>query len=170
MRSILLAVLLLGPALTGCLDTSVFEDLRNDLEAEDEYEDRELLLEEVDFGPTGVADPDRSVEDEDDVSSQWNTTVQVPEGVRSVTVTFAINFTSPAEPTGTLADPREVRVYVQPSEGEERSISRSQGATVGFDFPTPDPGEWTLGLEARGNGTVTFTMNGVVPVDAPQTG
>lgn len=168
MRSLLAALLLLGPAFTGCLDTSVFEELRNDLEAEDEFENRVLLREEVAFTPAGVADPNKTFEDEDDASSEWNTSVQVPEGVRSVTVTFTINFTSPASPTGTLVDPRQVEVYVDPSEGEQRNLTRSQPATVGFDFPRPEPGEWTLGMQARGNGTVTFNVDAIVPVDAPR--
>lgn len=170
MRSLLAALLLVTSGLTGCVDGSFVEQLRNDLEAEDEYEDRSLLAEEVPFTPAGVVDPNNTYEDRSDVSSQWNETVLVHNGTRSLTVRFKINFSTPERPSPIPSDAPdgEVRVYVQgPSDdSQNRSLTRTKAATVGFDFRSPAEGEWTVGMEARGNGTVTFNVDAVVPVNA----
>lgn len=166
MRSALLALLLLGPAFTGCLDGSFLEQIRNDLDAEDEYEERNLLAEEVGFSPAGIVDPDKAIEDESDVSAAWNTTVTVPEGARDLTVLFSVAFATPEAPDELPVNPPdgEVRVYVLTPGGDERSLTRSEPAEAGFDFTGPAPGEWTVGMEARGNGTVTFTVDAIVPI------
>lgn len=170
MRSLLAAILLLAPAFTGCLDSGIVEELRNDLEAEDEHEERVLLSEEVRFTPADVLDPDRSYEDESDLSARWNETFTVPEGTRSVTSTFEIVLGMPDEPDGSPVNPPdgEVRVYIETSDGDERTLTRTEPASAGFDFPSPPSGEWTIGMEARGNGTVTFHVDAIVPVDAPE--
>ncbi|PSG96749.1 hypothetical protein BRD56_09000 [Thermoplasmatales archaeon SW_10_69_26] len=166
MRVRLVAVMVLASALTGCLDGSVVDQLRNDLEAQDEFEDRTLLLERVPFTPAGVADPNRTVEDESDVASQWNQSFRVPPDTRQVTVTFSIEFSNP-DPGGVVPEDSpegEVRTYVVTADGEERNLTRSQPAEAGFDFPTPTAGEWQVGMDARGNGTVTFDVHGLVPI------
>lgn len=166
MRSLLLAVLLLAPAATGCLDGSFLDQIRNDLEAEDENEERTLLSERVGFSPAGIVDPNKTVDGPEDVSTQWNQTVAVPEGTRSMTVLFNINFTSVPSPDPLPEDPPdgEVRVYVQKPDGEERSLTRTAPAQAGFDFTRPQSGDWTVGMDARGNGTVTFNVHAIVPV------
>lgn len=172
MRRVLLAVLLLTPATVGCLDGGVFEDLRKDLEARDEYEEQTLLVETVHFTPTGIADPNGSIQGPDDVSQRWNQTVTVPEGTRSVTVTFKINFTNPEAPGLLPEQPPdgEVRVYIDPpGPDNQRNLTRTKPATAGFDFPAPDAGPWQVGMNARGNGTVAFTLRAVVPI-VPQAG
>jgi hypothetical protein len=167
MRVRLVAVMVLASALTGCLDGSVVDQLRNDLEAQDEFEDRTLLLERVPFTPAGVADPNRTVEDESDVASQWNQSFRVPPDTRQVTVTFSIEFSNP-DPVGghdvgaDLALGAVLRHHA--ADGEERNLTRSQPAEAGFDFPTPTAGEWQVGMDARGNGTVTFDVHGLVPI------
>lgn len=169
MRRVLAAVLLLAPAFTGCLDGSVVGQLREDLEAQDEYEGRVLLLERVKFTPAGIADPNGTVEDESDVSSRWNQTFTVPEQTRSVTATFAIDFSSAGSDTLPDAGPDgEVRVYVEAADGDTRNLTRNEPAEAGFDFPNPSAGEWTVGMEARGNGSVTFNVDAIVPVNAPR--
>lgn len=168
MRSLSAALLLLASAFAGCLDGSFVERIRNDLEAEDAYEDRTLVLERVPFTPAGIVDPNKTIEDESDVSSQWNRSFDVPEDTRRVTVTFDIELSTP-DPSGALPDegPKgEVRAYVQTADGEERNLTRSEPATAGFDFPSPTAGGWTVGMEARGNGTVTFDVHALAPVDA----
>jgi hypothetical protein len=169
MRHVLAAVLLLVPAVAGCLDGSPLNDIRNDLEAEDEYEERELLAERVDFSPTGIPDSADSIADPSDVSDRWNGTVTVPPDTRSMTVRFAINFTSVDEPDGSPVDPPdgEVRVFVDaPSDDADRSLNRTESAQAGFDFTSPEAGEWTVGLEARGEGTVTFNVDAIVPIQS----
>lgn len=170
MRNLLVALLLLAPASAGCLDGSFLEQIRNDLEAEDEFEDRQLLSEEVAFSPTGIADPNKTVEDESDVGSEWNTTVAVPQGTRSLTVVFQIAFeNSDASEEVPINPPDgEVRVYIQSPDGErERSVTHTQPAQAGFDFNSPQPGGWVVGMEARGSGTVTFNVDAIVPANPP---
>lgn len=174
MRSLLAALLLVSSGMTGCLDGSFFEQIRNDLEAEDEYEERSLLSERVPFSPAGVLDPDNPIDDPSDASQRWNGTALVPNGTRSLTVTFQINFSSPEQPEQFPSDvpDGEVRVYVEGpgEESEQRSLTRTKAASVGFDFRSPAEGEWIVGMEARGNGTVVFNVNGIVPVEAPASG
>lgn len=166
MRSLVLAVLLIAPAFAGCVNGSFVDRIRNDLEAEDEHEERTLLSEEVGFSPVGIADPNKTADGPEDASTQWNETVPVPEGTRSLTVLFAINFSTPSSPDPVPTNPPdgEVRVYVKMPSGEERSLTRSEPAQAGFDFTNPDPGGWTVGMDARGNGTVTFNVHAIVPV------
>lgn len=170
MRRVLLAGLLVTTAFTGCLSPDAVENLRDDLEAKDEFVDRALLVEEVEFSPAGIADPNKSLEGPGDASHTWNGTFEVPEDTRQLTVRFQIEFTSP-DPSGPLpTNPPDgdVRVYVEgpPGSDERRNITRSESATAGFDFSSPDSGEWTVGMEARGNGTVAFNVHGLVPRNA----
>lgn len=170
MRRVLLAVLLVTPASVGCLDSGIIDDLRNDLEAEDKFERRVFLDEQVPFTPAGIADPDATVDSPDDVSTRWNETIRVPDGTRSLTVKFRINFTNP-DPSGPLPQnppDGQVEVFVEGPEGSNvsRSLTRTESANAGFDFNTPSEGEWTVGMRARGNGTVAFNVHGVVPVEA----
>lgn len=170
MRRVLLACLLVTTAFTGCLSQNTVENLRDDLEAKDEFVDRALLVEEVEFTPAGVADPNKSLDGPEDASQTWNETFEVPDRTRQVTVRFQIEFTQP-DPTGPLpANPPdgEVRVYVEgpPGSGERRNITRSESATAGFDFSSPQGGQWEIGMEARGNGTVAFNVHGLVARNA----
>lgn len=171
MRRVLLAAILLTPATAGCLDGGGFDfdGLRNDLEAKDEFEDRILLTEKVPFTPAGIATADDTPSGPDDVSSSWETSVAVPNGTRSLTVKFVINFTNPdvSEPLPVNPPDGEVNVYIEGPGGTERNLTRTESATAGFDFVSPQEGDWTLGLQARGNGTAQFTLRGIVPVGAP---
>lgn len=168
MRRLFVALLLLASAASGCLDGSFVDRIRNDLQAEEEFEDRSLMNEEIEFTPLDVVDPQNPPEDPTSIGTQWNGSVQVPPGARSLTVSFEIDFTTP-EPPGGLPAPsveNEVTVYVETADGEQRNLTRSEPATVGFDFSNPTAGEWTVGMTARGNGTVGFNVNAIVPVDA----
>lgn len=171
MRRVLASLLLVTSALAGCLDGSVFENLRNDLEAEDEFEDRTLLSQEVEFAPQDILDPEKTIEDESDVSAEWNGTIDVPERTRTLTVTFRINFSTtdefPQDPPGNPPD-GEVRLYVEgpPGSSVDRNLTYDKDATAGFDFSSPEAGAWTVGMEARGQGSVTFNVHGIVPVNA----
>jgi hypothetical protein len=169
MRRLLAAVLLVTSAFAGCLDGSVLEGLREDLEAEDEFEQRSLLDVEVPFSPAGIVDPDRSYEDERDASTQWNDTFAVPNGTRSMTVIFEIDFNGSEQQDDLPGNPPdgEVRVYLTSPDGEvDRNLTRNEPAQAGFDFTGPKAGDWTIGMDARGNGTVSFDVDATVPIQA----
>ncbi len=168
-RAGLLILLAMTLPLAGCVEGGV-DRIWNDLEAQPDYVEKSLYHDQHAFAPTGILDPQDPPEDPDDLSDREQVPVTVPEGTRSMTVIFDVNFSMPDTdevPIGNpLSQEGQITIYVQgPSEEENQTITYEQSARGGFDFNGPTPGEWTLAYEALGEGTVEWRVFATVPTD-----
>lgn len=170
-RALLVAALAGVLLMPGCVDSGTFDDLWTDLEAEPKYEERSLFNEQVDFSPSGTLDPDNPPSTTDDASHRWSENITIPEGTRSITVLFTVNFTKPGPSDGVLPENSpgpdgQIEIFVRgpDADNETQNVTYEEAARGGFDFNGPTAGDWTLGFEARGEGTVTFRVFGTVLV------
>lgn len=163
-----IAALLLIPT-TGCLDGASFDDLWTDLEAKDRFQERALFEDTVEFSPTGVTDSPGVPGGPEDVSDRWNATFDVPDGTRQLTVLFTVNFSTSDAQQPLPANPPDGSIFVytrgpNPT-NESQNLTVEEPIRAGFDFTNPTGGQWTVGYQARGQGTVSWTVLGLVPVE-----
>lgn len=163
LRALALALLLAAP-LSGCLSSGPFDDLWEDLDVEERFETREVVNETQTFSPAGLADPSiLPPESPEDVRDPYEATFELPAGTRSLQMVFFVNFTTPESPVPGVPQ-GEVTVFLQGPEGEERQNVTLQATAGGsFDVRRPNPGTWTYGFRALGNGEVGFHATAVVP-------
>lgn len=161
-----LATIILAP---GCLDSNTYEGLWDDLEAEDEYHEQSFLIETINFSVAGLADPMNPPGSEEDASDSWNETITLPNGTQSMTVLFQVNFSAsdlPDSPLPTNPPDGDISIYAQSPEGEQgQNTTLQENANLGFEFTNPNPGDWTIGFDARGEGTITFRVLATVPIN-----
>lgn len=166
-----LAALLVLP---GCLDSETYSGLWEDLEAKEKFQERSLYTETVEFGPQNAVDPNNPPTSPpgglEDVGDAWNTTIPVPDGTRRLTVLFTVNFSTSDTSSGPLpANPPDGDMFIYArgpnAQNESQNTTIEENAHLGFDFTDPSGGEWTLGYEARGQGTISWRVIGEVPVN-----
>lgn len=167
MRALVLAALLvLGPAFTGCLSQDDIGNLYDDLEVEDKFESRVLLSERTPFSPAGALEP-TVPNDTDEVGQSWTESFFVPNNTRRISVVFDVAFSTQEAPLPGTVPEGDARVHVESPDGSEnRSRTFTKTADVRFGFNQPDEGDWTAGFEARGNGSVAVKVTGIVPVNS----
>lgn len=169
-RALLVVALTLAMLMPGCLNGGSVESLWKDLEAKPKFQERSLFNDRVEFSPDGIADPDNPPEDQDDLGSRWSTNITIPEGTRTMTVLFTVNFSTSELPDAPLpggapdVPDGQVEIRVEGPGNESRNISYTEPTRGGFDFNGPTPGEWTLSLNAVGDGSVLFRVVGEVRV------
>lgn len=155
----------------GCLQGGL-DQLWTDLEAEPEYEERSLFHDQQEFSPAGILDPEDPPGDQDDLAHRWSTNISVPSGTKAMTVVFTVNFTSPEDegaPSQVSPDQEgQIRLYAEGPGGdnETQELTYESSAEGGFDFRGPSGGLWTVGFDARGEGTVDLRVFATVPTDA----
>lgn len=171
-RALFVAILVGMLLVPGCVDSETFDDVWTDLEAKPQYQERTLFNTQVEFSADGTVDPSSPPGGSEDIGDRWTTNITIPEGTRSITVVFTVNFTTPDPSEAPLpASPPntpngQIRVFTQGpnAANESQNVTYQESAEGGFDFQRPTAGDWTLGLDAIGQGTVTFRVFGTVQV------